>query len=150
MMNEIKITTELCAEDRKRIDTLTEAMGYLAGQIHLLLNGPTYEGKQPDPIADLPEEVKPVEAPAETAPWEEHPVENPFPEVPAEPLAYEPYEPKAPTYTKDDIRKLVVTLSANGKKAEARDIVLAHGTSITDLPEESINTVFKALKALEG
>lgn len=138
-MNEIKITTELCAEDRKRIDTLTEAMGYLAGQIHLLLNGPTYEGKQPDPIADLPEEVKPVEAPAETAPWEEHPVENPFPEVPAE-----------PAYTKDDIRKLVVTLSANGKKAEARDIVLAHGTSITDLPEESINTVFKALKALEG
>lgn len=139
-MNEIKITAELCAEDRKRIDTLTEAMGYLAGQIHLLLNGPTYEGKQPDPIADLPEEVKPAETPAETAPWEEHPVENPFPKAPKE----------EPNYTKDDIRKLVVTLSANGKKAEARDIVLAHGTSITDLPEESINTVFKALKALEG
>jgi hypothetical protein len=131
-MNEIKVTTELCAEDRKRIDTLTEAMGYLAGQIHLLLNGPTYEGKQPDPIADLPEEVTLTEVP-----WEEHPVESPFPEAPAE-----------PNYTKDDIRKLVVTLSANGKKAEARDIILAHGTSITDLPEESINTVFKALEAL--
>ena len=133
-MNEIKITTELCAEDRKRIDTLTEAMGYLAGQIHLLLNGPTYEGKQPDPIAELPEEVTLTEVPEE-----EHPVESPFPEAPAE-----------PNYTKDDIRKLVVTLSANGKKAEARDIVLAHGPSITDLPEESINIVFKALKALEG
>lgn len=142
-MNEIKITTELCAEDRKRIDTLTEAMGYLAGQIHLLLNGPTYEGKQPDPIADLPEEVQLTEAPDEVK-AEEHPVENPFPEAPKEEA------PAEPAYTKDDIRKLVVTLSANGKKAEARDIVLAHGTSITELPEESINTVFKALKALEG
>jgi hypothetical protein len=140
-MNEIKITTELCAEDRKRIDTLTEAMGYLAGQIHLLLNGPTYEGKQPDPIADLPEEVQ---LPREEAKANEHPVENPFPEAPKEEA------PAEPNYTKDDIRKLVVTLSANGKKAEARDIVLAHGTSITELPEESINTVFKALKALEG
>lgn len=144
-MNEIKITTELCAEDRKRIDTLTEAMGYLAGQIHLLLNGPTYEGEQPDPIADLPEEVQPtMEEAAEAMKAEEHPVENPFPEAPKEEA------PAEPNYTKDDIRKLVVTLSANGKKAEARDIVLAHGTSITELPEEAINTVYNALKALEG
>lgn len=136
-MNEIKITTELSAEDRKRIDTLTEAMGYLAGLLSQHLMGAPYEVKQPDPIAELPEEVKASEVPAE-----EHPVENPFPEAPKEEA------PAEPIYTKDDIRKLVVTLSANGKKAEARDIVLAHGTSITDLPDEAISTVFKALEAL--
>lgn len=144
-MNEIKVTTELCAEDRKRIDDLLFAMGYLAGQIqqtHLAV--PFHEDKdavqakeadlpKEDPIADLPTEV--------TA--EEHPVENPFTEASKE-------EPKAPTHTKDEIRKLVVTLSANGKKAEARDIVLANGTSITDLPDEAIDTVYNALKALEG
>lgn len=139
-MNEIKITHELCAEDRKRLDDIAQALGYLAGQLSLLQRGPAYATKQPDPVADLPEEVKPAETPAETAPWEEHPVENPFPKAPKEET----------NYTKDDIRKLVVTLSANGKKAEARDIVLAHGTSITDLPEEAIDTVYNALKALEG
>lgn len=143
-MNEFKITTELCAEDRKRIDTLTEAMGYLAGQIHLLLNGPAYTGKQPDPIADLPEEVKATEAPAEEHPVED-PAENPFPEVTEAPKEEAPAEP---THTKDEVRKLVVTLSANGKKAEARDIVLAHGTSITDLPDEAIDAVYAALEAL--
>ena len=130
-MNDIKITHELCAEDRKRIDDLTQALGYLAGLISQSIKGPAYTAKQPDPIDELPEEVKMTEAPTE-----EHPVENPFPE--------------AINHTKDEVRKLVVTLSANGKKAEARDIVLAHGKSITDLQEEAINTVYNALKALEG
>lgn len=137
-MNDIKITHELSAEDRKRIDDLTLALGYLAGLISQSIKGPAYETKKPDPIEELPEEVTLTEVPVE-----EHPVENPFPEAPKE-------EPKAPAHTKDEVRKLVVTLSANGKKAEARDIVLAHGTSITDLPEEAIDTVYNALKALEG
>ena len=150
-MNEIKVTTELCAEDRKRIDDLLFAMGYLAGQIQQLhIAGPFHEDKdavqakeadlpKEDPIADLPEAVLQTEEVL----IGEHPVENPFTEEPKE-------EPKAPTHTKDEVRKLVVTLSANGKKAEARDIVLANGTSITDLPEEAIDTVYNALKALEG
>ena len=136
-MNEIKITTELSAEDRKRLDDIAQGLGYLAGLLSQSLKGPAYKVEQPDPVADLPEEVK----------AEDHPVENPFPEAPAEP---EQEEPKAPEHTKDEIRKLVVTLSANGKKAEARDIVLAHGTSITDLPDEAIDTVYNALTALEG
>ncbi len=138
-MNEIKITTELCAEDRKRIDELTKGLGYLAGLASQLVQGRPYKVELPDPIDTLPEEVKP----AEVTP-EEHPVDSPFPEEPKQ------EEPKAPAHTKDEVRKLVVTLSANGKKAEARDIVLAHGTSITDLPEEAIDTVYNALKALEG
>lgn len=137
-MNEIKITTELCAEDRKRLDDIAQGLGYLAGLLSQSLKGPAYEVKQPDPIADLPEEVTLTEVPTE-----EHPVENPFTEAPKQ------EEPKAPEHTKDEIRKLVVTLSANGKKAEARDIVLAHGTSITDLPDEAIDEVYDLLKAME-
>lgn len=158
-MNEIKITTELCEADRKRLDTLAEAMGYLAGQIHLMLNGPAYELKQPDPtanlpekeapqpdpIADLPEEVKATEAPAA----EEHPVEDetPFPEVTEEPKAE---QPAVPAVTKDDVRKLFVKLAAAGKKEKAREIVTAYATSITELPDHLVSTVYLQLVELGG
>lgn len=141
-MNEIKITHELCAEDRKRIDDLAHGLGYLAGLVSQLLQGAPYkidtDKPNPDPLDTIPEEIQPVEVTAE-----DHPVENPFIEAPKK------EEPKAPEHTKDEVRKLVVTLSAKGKKAEARDIVLAHSTSITDLPEKDIDAVYNALKALE-
>lgn len=138
-MNEIKIITELCAEDRQRIDTLTEALGYLAGQLSLLQKGPAYEVKkdEPDPVAELPEEVKPSEVPAE-----EHPVEQPFPEEEKEEA------PEVPAVTKDDVRKLFVKLAASGKKEAARDIVTAFASSITDLPDAVVSDVYVKLAAL--
>lgn len=138
-MNEIKITTELCAEDRKRLDDLAQTLGYLAGQLSLLQKGPAYEVKkdEPDPVAELPEEVKPSEVPAE-----EHPVEQPFPEAEE--------ETEVPAVTKDDVRKLFVKLAAAGKKEEARDIVTTYANSITDLPDVTVSQVYVKLAALEA
>lgn len=152
-MNEIKITHELSAEDRKRIDDLLFAMGYLAGQIQQLhLAGPYKEDKdavqatekdlpKEDPLSTLPAEVKATEVPAE-----EHPVENPFPEAPQE--TETPAEPEAPAVTKDDVRKLFVKLAASGKKDQAREIVTAFASSITDLADEAVAQVYVKLAAL--
>ena len=147
-MNEIKITTELCAEDRKRLEDLAQAMGFLAGQLSLLVKGAPYgeatpaeafkpkaEKPSPDPIDTLPEEVMPAEA-------EDHPVENPFTEAEKEKA------PAVPPVTKDDVRKLFVNLAASGKKEQARDIVTTFANSITDLPDEIIAEVYVKLAAL--
>ena len=145
-MNEIKITTELCEEDRKRLDDIAQGLGYLAGLLSQSLKGPAYKVEQPDPVADLPEEVKKAETPAEVK-AEDHPVENPFTEAPAEP-APEQNEPTEPAATKDDVRKLFVKLAAAGKKEEARDIVTAFASSITELPDEAVAQVYVKLAAL--
>ena len=123
-MNEIKITHELSEADRKRLDDLCQAIGYLAGQLALMQRGPSYDGKQPDPIADLPEEVQLT---TEEAKANEHPVENPFPEVTQEAEAPKKEEPSV---TKDDVRKIFVKLAASGKKEQAREIVNAFAASI--------------------
>ena len=148
-MNEIKIITELCEEDRKRIAELSYGLGCLAGLLTQLVKaGPYTEDKdavqakemdlpKDDPLADIPAEVKLAE---------EHPVENPFTEAPKQ---EEPAE-DTPKVTKDDVRKLFVKLAAAGKKDQAREIVTAFASSITDLPDDVVSTVYLKLIGLEG
>lgn len=153
-MNEIKITHELSAEDRKRIDDLTQGLGYLAGLVSQLVQaGPYREDKdavqpqekelpQEDPLSTLPAEVK-ADALAE-----EHPVENPFPEVTQEAPAEPETKQDVPAVTKDDVRKIFVKLAASGKKEQARDIVTAYASSITDLSDDVVAAVYVKLSTL--
>lgn len=144
------IIIELCAEDRARLDKIYEALTHGITPAEPTKAEEADHLKQLKTLLDKAEEK--IEDPQLT-------FEEVYPEAPTteatepqeEPKAETPTETKAePTATKDDIRKLVVMLSTKGKKAEARDIVMAHGTSITDLPDAALDTVFEQLKELEG
>ena len=49
----------------------------------------------------------------------------------------------------EDIRLLVVTLSASGKKEKARKVVQAYAQTVSDLPADKYAEVWTQLKALE-
>ena len=62
-----------------------------------------------------------------------------------------PAAPEQPTVSRADIQQKVVNLSAAGKKAEVRDIVLAYNnTKVSDIPEDKLAEVWDKLTALEG
>lgn len=134
-----RITIELCAEDRTRIDRLTDAIEraavkpeQLAGQLALGL-----EILQPNKVAEPPkntaeEAEKP--APANTQPKKEEP-------TPAEnPQQAEAVKAKEePTVTLEQIQQKVVQLAAgqNGaKKAKVRAVINAYGAKVSDLKDQ--------------
>lgn len=89
---------------------------------------------QPDHVAQpaqVPaEEPQPTE---DTAPWEK----------PAE-------AKEVPNITHNVIQKKVVELSAAGKKAEVREVVMAYASKVSDIPEDKLAEVWKKLYALEA
>ena len=50
----------------------------------------------------------------------------------------------------EEIRHVVVRLTAAGHKAKARDAVLAYAPSISDLPADRLDEVLKRLQMLEA
>ncbi len=82
--------------------------------------------------------VSPAPAPVSLAP-------APVP-APVAPVSPAP----APAVTIEDIRPLVVKLSASGKKAEAREIVKEYAASVSDIPAGKYAEVWARLQALEG
>lgn len=123
-MNTITVITELCAEDRARLDAIIAALQSPQGK-------PT-------------EATQVVEAPAlkETQPEEEKPTAPAVAEA-AVPTA-------APTISHDDILKKVITLSAAGKKQEAREIVNAYAAKVSDIPADKLVEVAERLDAIGG
>lgn len=120
-MNTFTVQMELCPEDRARLDKILAAL----------------ENSEPPLSMVLDTSVV-----LDTAVKAEEPVEKPA-------------EQKAstkPQATKDDIRKLVVSISAKGKeaKAAAREVVTKYAETITDLPEDKLDEIHKALSALIG
>lgn len=126
-MNEIKVITELCAEDRARLDAIIAAL----------------QSPQGEPT----EAAQAVEAPApkETQPEEEKPT---APAV-AEAAAPTTTEPEV-LVSHDDILKKVITLSAAGKKKEAREIVNAYAAKVSDIPADKLMEVAERLDAIGG
>lgn len=142
-MNEIKIITELCAEDRARLDRIA---GLLEADIEAKLRTPktTTEtpqkttkandqgNTQPEPATQAqPQKVEPVSVKTE----ETNPAEG--------------KKDETPPVTVEDIRRLVVTLSASGKKDKAREIVQTYARTVSDLPADKYAEVWAKLKALE-
>ena len=163
-MNEIKLTVELCQEDRARLDklnTLLEAQITLT--MYIIDRGipKDKQAEQDDVQKALAEVVNagkktaPVEPPknAQDAPKAvDHPTLDPFPETPT--ATEEPSEvikeKEEPTVTMDMLRSKAITLAAAGKKEQVRAIVTAYAGKISDIPEQYYDEVYEKLCALEG
>lgn len=115
------ITIELCAEDRARLDRIISGLEAITGAA---------------PVASNPDQVTLEEVIAETP--------RPKSEDAAPPWT------DAAEVTLSDIQQKVVTLSAAGKKSQAREIVKAYAERVTLLPKDKYVEVMGKLSALDG
>ena len=128
-MNEIKVTLELCAEDRKRLDDILEGLVRRCDScVELVAQAPAKAEE------NTPESVQPVDGQP----------------TPSEPEPTTESQEETPSVKREDIQKLVVTLSAAGKKDQVREIVKAYADKVSTVPEDKLGEVFAKLSALEG
>lgn len=125
-MNEIKVTVELCAEDRARLDKLTAALENYT---------PPIIGVDLAQADEAPQEAQPEtpQAVAEPEPAEENPSEE------------------RPTITHDMIHQKVKEFIANGSAAQnegARKAVTSRAKNISGLPADCLADVWAELEAL--
>lgn len=151
-----RITIELCAEDRARLDRLAEALERYPHKCESCAQGvadtvaavvkATQETNTAEKAQEQPTEPTKEDAPATataTAPATE--------EMPA--AADLPWEEPAPTVTLAQIQQKVVQLAAGAdavKKAAVRAIIHDYAEKVSDLPEDKWSEVWKRLAALEG
>lgn len=175
-MNEIKITTELCPEDRARLDRLAAALEQVAklntaGQPRLIIPvlhegdpGYTPHGLTPETEPDdiqraLAEQVaksaKPTEAPAETPQEAVGGAEAATPATPqpeaetpatADPAPEE--APAEPTATRADVQQAVITKVRAGLKPQVEAIVKEYAERVSGIPEDKLAECYKRLNAL--
>jgi hypothetical protein len=151
-MNEIKIITEMCPEDRDRIDRLTGVMEAL-----VRLNTATAKIPETDDIQRaLAEQVAksqkaPTEAPTEAAgaakagtPATDHPAEESLPW--GDPA---PVEEPEPAVTTADVQQKVIKLVNAGKKPEVLTIVKSYAANVSSIPEDKLAECLERLNALE-
>ena len=133
-------TIELSAEDRARLDAILEALRH-KGQPGRVIDQSIQTRSAITDAAELPQ--KPAEEPTQpvTPPQEEKPTET----APA-PSESEP----APTVNRADVQRLVVELSAAGKKAEVKEIVMAYADRVSAIPEDKLAEVYEKLSKLGG
>jgi hypothetical protein len=140
-MNNITVITELCQEDRNRLDTLIAIGLELAGK--RLEAAPT----------ETQQTV--VETANEPTPETAHPVDAV--NVWSEPVAEKPavsgkLGDKGNEKLFSAVQQKVVKLSAAGKekKAAVREIVQKYATKVSDIQAADYDTVMEQLTALEG
>ena len=124
-MNELKVTLELCAEDRTRLDRILAALENVTAPV-VMTSTISAEAEKPA------EKAPKVELPANTQPQPE-PVK----------------EEAKPTATKAEIRSKVVALVGAKKKAEVEAIIKAYAPSVTELPDDKLDEVMQKLTELE-
>lgn len=149
--NTIRVTTELCAEDRARLDKIIELLTVRAEQAKVVIEN-EYD-KQPEPDkAPTEKKVDAVEALkiAQDAPKaSEHPTLDPFPETPA--TAKEQSEAPERVVTTAELQQLVIALCRANKKDAVREVITSYGVAnVAGLPVDKYGEVYKSLKALEG
>lgn len=160
-MQDIKITVELCAEDRARLDKLGNIIEALADQMYVFLDKEKVKAylekdnnPEQDPIQkELAEIVANASKTAQDAPKvSDHPTLDPFPETPAP--AEEPSEAvegeAKPSITMEMLRNKAITLAAAGKKDKVREVVHPYAAKVTELPADKWAEVYEKLTALEG
>ena len=118
-----RITIELCAEDRARLDRLAEAM----------------ERQTCDKCVTTAVDEAPTKEEVTTVPVEEITVQEEAPK--AEPVQ---------TVDRGTLRAKVIELSAKGFKEQTKDIVRAYAPTVSSVPEEKLTECFEKLVALEG
>lgn len=164
------ITIELCTEDRARLDRLYAATARLVDLATLHTNNAELDDIQKQ-LAETLKNAEPAQAPknapgaaqaatpADTQPKQ---ITVTAAEIDALPEADLPWgdapaakqEAPAKEVRKEDLRNLIITLSAAGKKDAVRKIVQAHcpgAKGVGEIPAEKYAAVHKDLTAaLEG
>ena len=132
-----RITIELCAEDRKRIDELIGFAGWIVSEMK----------SKPNCMEFAPDGTITVK-------HEEHPVDAVEPHGDPEPVAEPEAAPAEKIYkvTKEDIMAKVQALAApnNPKREQAKAIVKSYGAKVSDIPEDKYDEVMDKLVELEG
>lgn len=152
-MNEIKITTELCAEDRARIDRLTTAMEQLApptlqvADMPLDIMAAIDKGFGLGKLAETKDHGDFVEIIPEGTNLNDLTATGTYkmetgPE--AQPL------PAAPQHTKAELQQKVVSLVSAGKKEEVKEIIKQYAAKVSEVPAEKVDEVWDKLSKLEG
>lgn len=154
-MNNIKITHELCAEDRARFDALIEGMATIAAGLWKL-TAPPVEATTDDLNRKLAETLAKATAPESPKNAQEAPEAPTPPTAQAEPEPATPETPAAaPAPVREvklaDLQQKVVQLSTSGKKAEARAIVgeYTDPPKVSAIPADKYAEVLDKLNALE-
>jgi hypothetical protein len=138
-MSNINVTITLSEDDRTTLGGLFVAIQ----QLTEALNGSTVSKNTEEPVTPSQSEAPSEETtPVDTIPAEE--------EKPVEAKS-EPAEAIDVDKLRAEVQSLVVKMSAAGKKAQVRDIVLAYGnTNVSTVPEDKLTEVKEKLTALEG
>lgn len=152
-MNTINLTTELCAEDRARIDKLTATLEKVAAGLSSvgtpyaigvdLANEPSYTNNRvpsPEKNERKPLDEAPVDPDSCNVTLEEH---EDFVEVVV------PDEPAAPQHTKAELQQKVVSLVSAGKKEEVKEIIKQYAAKVSEVPAEKVDEVWDKLEQLE-
>lgn len=148
-----RITIELCAEDRARLDKLTAALE----QTVIQMAGVPANIIKPEPdevqqaLAEVLTKAETTTAPTEEPAEVETPTEG---EVPTEATETNETPVEEPKVTLEQIQQKVVQLcaAAPSKKAQVRAIITAHAPTVTALKDQpdKWDEVWKQLTALEG
>ena len=146
-MNNIKVTVELCAEDRARLDGILEA---LKQPMKVADVAPVKAEEAPVKVEEAPVQEA-VEAP-QTEAVEEPKEEKAKVEKPAEIETEKPEAAPAPTVSPADVRALVQKLVApgTGKRDATKEIVTRYARNVSDIPADKLTEVYEKLKALEA
>lgn len=125
-MNNIKITVELCKEDRQRVDELIGMAGWIAGALKDMAAAPQPKltktiTQAEDGTVKLVNNDHPADAPATHL---EPPAAEPAPEV--KPVSF------------PEFQKVVTQVVAKGpkQKAAAKEIISKYAASVSGVPED--------------
>ncbi|MBO5123435.1 MAG: hypothetical protein J6B99_09795 [Oscillospiraceae bacterium] len=157
-MNNINLTTELCAEDRARIDKLAAALEGLTSALGAV-GTPFQTVKSEEDAPPTPNILKGStgvaigKTPAEPL-YEEGTGVDDLGFIPIEtdeedePEA--PQETAAPKHTKAELQQKVVGLVSKGKKEEVKEIIKQYAAKVSEVPEDKVDEVWAKLDKLEG
>lgn len=161
------ITIELCAEDRARLDRLAEALERkacdacvrsIADSLKDLMPKQANTEQKPEPddvqkaLAEtLAKASDPVEAPKNAVEEVETSTQTTTPPEEETTADEEPATaPSAPTVTHADVKALYIKLAAAGKRESAKAVIMPVSTTISGIPQDKIQEIYKQLVALGG
>lgn len=153
------ITIELCAEDRARLDRLTQVLETRAAQVEKSFTANELRMKEAETIEEIQQRLadtlakasEPVEAPKNAAEEAETSTPTTTPQEEEKPTGEEIAQPE-PTkkVSHTDVKNLYIKLAAAGKRESAKAIIMPISATISGIPEDKLNEVYDKLKALEG
>lgn len=136
-MNEIKVITELCAEDRARLDKLLEALAGIPAALDTV--GTPFPATVAKAETENHSDFVEIKAPeVDLAPYVKD----------AEPALVEALA--EPQHTKAELQQKVVSLVSAGKKTEVKEVIQKYAPKVSEVPEDKVDEVWNLLSELEG